>query len=201
MLNLFLSGFIFMTAFGWLNNKAFNVSIVTIWSLFISVLIKSFYSTMHYYFAVNIKFTDSVKILIFSLTGLLLAVILTYLKQTSVIRWVLYYINNKSVHEDIFDDIIDYKKRTMMKIYIKSSDVYYLGRFSFREEKGLESWIVLIDYYCLDLKSNKILFDPETDDLKSSVAVNLKDVERLEIIYEGDSDVWKKLIGNQQNYT
>lgn len=185
-----------MTAFGWLNHKEFNISILTIWSLFISVLIKSFYSTIHYYFAVNLKFTNPVKVLIFSLTGLLLSVVLTYIKKTSVIQWILYYTNNKSVHEDIFDDIIDYKKRTMMKIYIKSSDVYYLGRFSFREEKGLESWIVLIDYYCLDRSDNRILFDPEADDLISSVAINSKDVERLEIIYERDSDVWKKLIGN-----
>lgn len=192
LINLFLSGFIFMYTYNWFNNKKTDISILTIWSLFISTLIRSFYSTLHIFILPHIKIPDSIKIIIFSITGFVLAVLFTQLKKTQIFNRILYKINNKSINDDIFDDIIDYDKRTMMRIYIKSSDVYYIGRFSFKEENGINSWISLVDYYCVDRKNNNKIFDPEDGGLCSSVAINLNEVERIEIIYEKDSEVWEK---------
>ncbi len=196
LINLFLSGFIFMYTYNWLNNKKTDVSILTIGSLFISFLVKSFYSACHSFIFPDIKINDSVKVFIFSITGFLLALFCTYLKKTKLFTKLLYSINNKSINDDIFDDIIDYDKKTMIKVYIKSSDIYYIGRFSFREENGINSWISLIEYYCVDKNTNKKIFDPEQGGLNSSVAINLGNIERMEIIYEKDSDVWKRLVGN-----
>lgn len=192
LINLFLSGFIFMYTYNWFNNKKTDISILTIWSLFVSALIKSIYSTIHIFILSNIEIPDAIKIIIYSLTGFLFAILLTQLKNKEIFNRILYNINNKSINDDIFDDIIDYDKRTMMKIYIKSSDVYYIGRFSFREEKGINSWISLVEYNCIDRKTNNKLFVPKDEGLCSSVAINLKEVERIEIIYEKDSTVWKK---------
>ena len=172
---------------------------MTIWSLFISTLIKSFYSAVHIFLFSHERIPDSIKIIIYSSTGLLLAILLTKFKKTKIFNRILYRVNNKSINDDIFDDIIDYDKRTMMKIYIKSSDIYYLGRFSFREENGINSWISLIEYNCVDKKTNKKTFDPVAGGLCSSVAINLKDIERIEIIYEKDSEVWKKQTGRKNN--
>lgn len=198
LINLFLSGFIFMYVYNWFNNKKIDISILTIWSLFISTLIKSFYSALHIFILSHVKFPDAIKIIIFSSTGLLFAILFTQLKKTKIFTRILYKVNNKSINDDIFDDIIDYDNRTMMNIYIKSSDVYYTGRFSFREENGINSWISLIEYFCVDKRTNKKLFDPEDGGLCSSVAINLKEVERIEIIYEKNSEVWKKQIGKKQ---
>lgn len=192
LINLFLSGFIFVFTYNWLNNKKSDMSILTIWSLFISTLIKSFYSAVHIFVLSHIKIPDAIKIIIFSLTGFLLAVLFTQLKKTKVLSKILYKINNKSINDDIFDDIIDYDKKTMMKVYIKSSDVYYIGRFYLREENGINSWISLVEYYCVDRKNNNKLFDPEEGEIYSSVVINLNEVERIEIIYENDSKVWEK---------
>lgn len=193
LINLFLSGFIFMYVYNWLNNKNIDISILTIWSLFISTLIKSIFSTIHIFLFSNYKIPDAIKIIVYSSTGLLLAILITRLKKTKLFTRMLYKMNNKSINDDIFDDILDYDKRTMLKIYIKSSDVYYIGRFSFREENGIDSWIALVEYNCVDKKTNNKLFDPEAGGLCSSVAINLKEVERIEIIYEDDSKVWEKL--------
>ena len=192
LINLFLSGFIFIYTYNWFNKKKADISILTIWSLFISMLIKSFYSTVHIFILSHIQIPDSIKIIIFSLTGFLLAVLFTQLKKTRILNRILYKINNKSINDDIFDDIIDYDKKTMMKIYIKSSDIYYIGRFSLREENGIHSWISLVEYYCVDRKNNNKIFDPEADGLCSSVVINLSEVERIEIIYEKDSNVWER---------
>lgn len=83
-----------------------------------------------------------------------------------------------------------------MNVYIKSSNIYYIGRFSFREENGINSWISLVDYFCVDKNTNEKIFDPEQGGLNSSVAINLSNIERIEIIYENDSEVWEKLRGN-----
>lgn len=193
LINLFLSGFIFVYIYNWFNNKKMDISTLTIWSLFISALIKSLYSTIHIFILSSIEIPNAVKIIIYSLTGFLLAILLTQLKNTKKITRILYKVNNKSINDDIFDDIFDYDKKTMLKIYIKSSDVYYIGRFSFREENGINSWISLVEYNCIDRQTNKKIFDPEAGRLYSSVAINLKEVERMEIIYEKDSKVWEKL--------
>lgn len=192
LINLFLSGFIFMYTYNWFNNKKTDISILTIWSLFISALIKSFYSVIHIFLLSSINIPDAIKVVVYSLTGLLLALLFTSLKKVKIFNRLLYEVNNKSINDDIFDDVIDYDKRTMMKIYIKSSDVYYIGRFFFREENGINSWISLVEYYCVDKKTNNKLFDPEAGGLCSSVVINLKEVERIEIIYEKDSKVWEK---------
>lgn len=195
LINLFLSGFIFMYTYNWLNNKKNDISLMTLWSLFISFLLKSFYSALHTIVLSDIKIYDSIKIIIFSITGFLLAILFTYLKKTRFFTGLLYKINNKSINDDIFDDIIDYDKKTMMNIYLKSSDIYYIGRFSFREENGINSWISLIDYYCVDKKTNNVVFNPEGGGLNSSVVINLSNIERIELIYEKDSKVWEKLKG------
>ncbi len=198
LINLFLSGFIFVYTYNWLNNKKMDISILTIWSLFISTLIKSLYSMIHIFILSNIKIPDAIKIMIYSLTGLLLALLLTRFKKAKIFNRLLYEVNNKSINDDIFDDIIDYEKRTMMNVYIKSSDIYYVGRFSFREEKGIDSWITLVEYCRVDKKTNSKLFDPAEGGLCSSVAINLKEVERIEIIYEKDSKVWERQVGKRK---
>lgn len=196
LINLFLSGFVFMYTYNWLNSKKFDISILTIGSLFISFLVKSFYAACHSFIFANVKTNDSVKVIVFSITGFLLALFCTYIKKSKLFTKLLYTISNKSINDDIFDDIIYYNKKTMMNVYIKSSNIYYIGRFSFREENGINSWISLVDYFCVDKNTNEKIFDPEQGGLNSSVAINLSNIERIEIIYENDSEVWEKLRGN-----
>jgi len=196
LINLFLSGFIFMYVYNWLNNKKTDTSILTIGSLFVSFLVKSFYSVCHSFILPNVEVNDSVKVIIFSATGCLLALLCTYLKRTKLFTKLLYSINNKSVNDDIFDDIIDYNKKTMMKVYLKETDVYYIGRFSIREENGINSWISLVEYCSVNKNTNEKIFDPTAGGLNSSVTFSLSNVERIEIIYEKDSEVWRKLFGN-----
>lgn len=182
-----------MSIYGWLNNKKYDFSLITIWGLFISFIIQTFYLAMHSIILTQIDINDALKILVYICTGIVSAFLATKLLQYKFIQRILYSTNYKSINEDIFDDIIDYDERTMMNIYIKSSNIYYLGRFIIREEKGLNSWIVLTDYYRINKESNNPLFDPDKGGLNSTVAINLRDVERIELIYEKDSEIWKRL--------
>lgn len=193
LISLFLSGFIFILMYNWLNNKKSDNSSIIILSLVISVLIRSFYSTIHKFILNETLFDDSEKIIVYSLTGVFLAFVITYLRNTKIIRAILFKVNNKTINDDIFNDIIDYKKITTMHIYLKSSDECYCGRYLIREENGMDSWISLIDYYKKNKTTNNIVFDPRKSGIKSTVTINFKDIERIELFYQDDSETWKYL--------
>ena len=198
LLNLFLSGFICMSAYYSLNGKQMNVSLATIWSLFISFLIKSGYTVVHTYMLRDLVVDDSVKIIVYAATGGILALLCTWLKGSWPMRKLLGRINYKSVNDDIFDEIISYNEPPEMQIYIKSSDVYYIGRFCGREEKGLDSWIVLIDYHSIHEETGEEISRSDSERRRSTVAINLSNVERIELFYKAGSKLWKKLGGERK---
>ena len=196
MINLFLPGFIFMSIFNWLDNrKDMNVSLFIIWCLFISYIIQITCSAVHTILFVNTDINEFIKILIYVLLGGILPFIIIRIRNIKCVSNLIYKTNNKSLNSDIFDDVIDYQSPTMLQIYLKSSDVYYIGKFCCREEKGLESWVVLINYIVAKQDTNQIVYDPQKDKLKSTVMINLRDVDRIELVYNNDSKVWKKMTG------
>lgn len=155
----------------------------------------AFYSTLHIIIFKSIDFNESFKSLIFILTSLIVPFIITWFSKTKLFSYLLFKTNNKSINSDIFNDIIDYNKQTMMRIYMKNSPTMYIGTFKIREEKGIDSYIVLINYASIDITADKkrIIFNPSDHELKSSVAINLHDIERIELVYEKDSKILKRL--------
>ena len=87
-------------------------------------------------------------------------------------------INNKTFNNNIWEDIIDYKNGTTLKITCK--DKTYIGIFVAHEEKNSVFWIVLKDYIIVDgertLKANEYE-DP------CLLVVNSKDVNSIELFY------------------
>lgn len=69
----------------------------------------------------------------------------------------------------------------------------YIGTFKFLEENGLDSYIVLIDYASFDKQTKAVSFEPDKHNLHSVAVVNLRDIERIEIIYSENSEVWKRI--------
>lgn len=193
LIDLFLSGFVFISIYNWLTNKNMDISMIILWGLLINELISSIYSAIHSFIHTSYDVDESVKLLVYVLTGCLLPFVVVYIQRLKVIKDILYCTNKKSINSDIFEDIIDYDKTTMMKVYIKDSNIYYIGAFKYREEKGLDSYIVLINYASLNKDTIKTVFKPSKEGLKSVVAINLQDVERIEIVYDDESEVWKNM--------
>lgn len=183
-----------MSIYGWINNRKFEISIITIWSLFVSNLIIVVYAAIHSILFQFYDFNEYIKILIYIITGTLSPFFITYLFKTKIFTLMLLKTNHKTINSDIFDDVIDYDKKTMLRIYMKNSNVLYIGTFKFREEKGNESYIALIDYASMNSDTKDIIFKPDDNDMKSSVVINLRDIERIELIYEQDSEIWKRMI-------
>lgn len=195
LIELFLPGFIFIILYDFLNSKKIEISLVILWSLFISFIIKIFYSAVHSFIFVDIDVAIPIKVIVYLLTATIIPIFMTYMKNTNLADHFFKKLNYKTAHQDIFDDIIDYKDHIMMQIYLKNCNKLYIGRFVIREENGLDSWIVLEGYSQLDKNTKEVLYDPEPNGLNSTVAINLREVESLEIIYTDESKVWKRISG------
>jgi len=97
--------------------------------------------------------------------------------------------SNKTIHEDIWRNIIDYKNGTILKIYLKSQSAIYIGKLAIHEERSLDSWFVLKDYICMYLEKNEE-FDSSLCPQPTAVAINLNEVERVELLYCTDTKVF-----------
>lgn len=195
LINLFLSGFIFMTVYNWMNNKLKqDFSIIALWSILISFIITNFYSWIHSFVFKGTDINDGLKVMIYCLSAIVASIIVTKFKNSKLIIYVLHKTNHKSGNDDVFDDIIDYDKGTTMQVYLKSSKSMYIGQFLYREEKGLESWIVLVTYSSLSTEDYHVMFCPIDDNYKSTVMINLRDIDRIELVYKDDSNVWKRFM-------
>ena len=61
----------------------------------------------------------------------------------------------------------------------------YCGKLRFHEEKGLDSWFVLEDYI---IEEDDSSYGSEGISFPTKLAVNLKNVKRIELFYEKDKE-------------
>lgn len=168
--------------------------LIGLWSIFINILIKSFCSAVHSLILTSVDINESIKTIIYLLISILSAFFISWILNTTFVRNILSKIGKKTPGNDIFKDVIDYNKRTMMQVYLKDSDNVYLGAFKLKDENGPDSYITLIEYSIYQKGTNTPIRDnSKTLGLPSAVTFSLHDVECIEIIYENDSTVWKWL--------
>lgn len=87
-------------------------------------------------------------------------------------------INHKSLHDDIWQDVIDYKNGTTLRMFI--GDNIYTGILVGHEEKGSESWFVLEDYI---VESSDGTYNSENIKIPHRIAINMKNIDRIELFY------------------
>lgn len=198
IIGLFLPGYIVVALCNWLINNKMDIYIIGIWSLVISYLIQNFYSAIHIFLITDVDINESIKIVIYIITALIVPFCIVEIYNCNYIKKYLEKYNHKSIFNDVFKATIDYKQRTIMHIYLKNSNVMYSGIFKYNEENGVNSYIVLINYtsYKTDSDSFEIMSDAQGGNVKSSVIINMQDIERIELIYEDNSEVWKWLNEN-----
>lgn len=189
LINLFFPGFIFLHIF----KKLFDINIenssMVLWSLLISYTMNTFYSVAHGIVFTSYVFWNSTKTLIYLITGVVLPFVIYKIHQGNLYKKFLLKTDHRTINDDIFDDIIDFDEKTLMKVFLKDSDIFYVGTFILKEEKNRDPYIVLIDYAVFN-KNNVELSRP---DYPTSVVFKMDNIERIEFIYGNDSKVWKWL--------
>ena len=123
--NLFLYGFIFMTIYTWLTNKKLDMYLYILWGLFVNFIIVNFYKAAHTFIFDDYYFSEPIKILIYSISAINLPFIITFILNTNKVRNILSKCANKTISDDILDDVIDYKKKNIVKAYLKDLVLEY----------------------------------------------------------------------------
>lgn len=191
LVNLFLYGLVFMLILKWLTSADIDMNLLIIDAIFANVVIKAICGAIHSVILKKVEFNDNLKIVMYIVTAIIMSCLVSWLYNSVVLKKILYKIGKKTFGNDLFKDVIDYDKRTMMMVYLKNSNIMYGGVFRAKDEHGTDSYISLIEYNIYNKENNEIV--RRFDEQKASVAINLNDIERIEMIYEEDSKVWEFL--------
>ena len=87
---------------------------------------------------------------------------------------------NKTPNNNIWVDILDFKKGSNLKIYEKGKDYYITGHHYANEEKGNDSWFAVTAYSKTKIENNTVFENHATDE-KAILAVRLSDIDHMEI--------------------
>ena len=199
LMNLFVPGFIFTKLLSWLNNRKFETSTTILCSLVVSYLTQILFRWIHLILFKTVNFDEYVKTTIYILFCIFFALVCAKLKNSKFVLKFIRYFHGKSINSNVMDDLVDYSNGTKARVYIKNTDICYLGQICYVEEKGSDSYISLI-HYVVGLVDNhsKPYKLTKLYDLKRDIGVNtiaifsLRDIDRIELIYEDNSKVWKR---------
>lgn len=177
ILEYFIPGFIFISFSQYLLSKSLSQHYVIL-SIVLSYLLKSIFSVAHNYFLVNRVFLLNERIIILSCAALIFSVLFVKLYESKKVNYFFMMLNNKSLHDNIWDDVIDYKNGTTVRAIC--SDAEYVGYLEYHEEKGNDSWMVLRDYIIYEDEEYRDAADFE---YPSRIAIKMSDIKRLELYY------------------
>ena len=196
LINMFLAGFVFVTIFNWLTSLKMELYLVGIWSLFVNAVIKNIFSVLHSFILKTIDFNENIKVVIYVFTAIVTATFFSKLYNGKWIRRNLSKLGKKTFGNNIFKDVVDFDKKTILLIYLRNSEFFYCGTFKYMDEHDTDSYIALIDYSIFNHADNQLIRDNSGN--KMTIVFCLRDIEHIELLYEEDSDVWQMLGGSNQ---
>lgn len=183
ILQYFVSGFIFMTVFLFFTSKKYeNNSFLTIICVIISYCITTALKANN----PNINNNQLTGWSIFF--ALLISILFSKFVNSKLFNKICMKVNHKSINDDIWKDIIDYKVGNILVLYSRDNRFIYTGVLLEHEEKENKSWFVLVDYTVEDTVS-KTLRSTVGQKIKSCITINLNDISRIEIFYDEKSEV------------
>lgn len=193
LLTLFIPGFVFMCVFLWIKSRKLDLSLLIVWSLTISLIIRALCATVHSYIFVGWVCPEPLKILVYVTLGGILPFGINYIMELKYFKKLLKKTVHKTLNTDILDDLIDYDNPMIMRVYLKSSEYLYIGRFLMREESKTSPYISLIDYGVLNKNTLETIYDSMENEELSTAVIKLDDIERIEFIYQDNSSLWKDI--------
>ena len=184
-----MPGFLFITLYQYQTSRKFkHVGYIAISCVIASYIIKNILILSHQLILHSIVFEKYAKIIIECVFAFLLSSLCVAITESKPFNKVYSWLNHKSIHEDIWRDVIDYKLGTTLIIYCNNETVSYTGKLWTHEEKGLESWFVLKDYIINYINKDEKINSRDIP-LKTTIAINLKNIDRIELYYNNNSKI------------
>lgn len=175
----FVPGFLFLSSFCYLTSRKLPKNIL-IGSIAISYILKAVFS-------IFIKLQNwNTRAIILCTTALILSIICVKFTEGSKFNKYFRMINNKSTHDNMFSDVIDYKNGTTLRIMC--NDYICTGKLLFHEEKGKDSWIVLTDYI-IETESDESDINSTDVSYPSIVMLRISDIKYIQLYYNENNTI------------
>lgn len=130
--------------------------------------------------------------------GYLIGVFIKSDKFTKIRR---FFKINRTINNNIFDDIIDKDAGTWARVYLKDDKLVYYGSVILFEKKDKyeDGCIVLNDYEVYKYGESKILEEvlPQESEKNSLATIKLSEINRIETIYPENSELIDNLLGEK----
>lgn len=88
---------------------------------------------------------------------------------------------HKTLYDDIWQDIFDFKNGTNLKLFMKDTTYYIIGHYRYSEEKGNDSWMALSAYGKYDKENGKVIGPCYHDKESVIITVRINDIEHIEV--------------------
>lgn len=180
----FAPGYLFLNVFYYLTSRKLPKNIL-VGSIAISYILKAVY-LIFINNRIGVEFLSywSFRALILCLVSLSFSIICVLITENRKFNKFFMNINHKSLHNDVFSDIVDYKNGTTLRVRCEDCD--YIGKLLCYEEKDKNSWIVLTNYI---IQNDDDEFDSSNMLFPSAMMIKLSDIKRIELYYSKDNDI------------
>lgn len=182
ILQYFVPGVVFIVIIRTFSLKNFARNYTIIFSCVISYLFISLVGTVNSLTINRDVFREpivvsGISILLALVTGVSVALLFNseYFKE-----YTLKYFH-KTLYDDIWQDVFDFKNGTNLKIYIKDRNYYIIGHYKFNEEKEENSWIALSAYSMYSKEQNELIEPSYSDNENVLITLRMKDIEHIEV--------------------
>ena len=180
ILQFYVPGFIFLSIFRYLTSKIIKDSqsgvILSVVVSYALISITEILTTKLNLFKDSVLIKSGITIVF----GSVVSIIFALLFRSVWFSKALAIFFNKTPNDDIWMDILDFKKGSNLKIYERGKDYYVTGHHFVNEEKGSDSWFAITAYSKKNFQNDDIIEDHSKDD-KAIFVVRLCDVEHIEI--------------------
>lgn len=98
---------------------------------------------------------------------------------------------SRTLNDSIWDDVIDYKNGSVLKVHLKGKPYFIFGTLSHLEERGEDSWMSINKYAKYreepegeedELFGNEVSYNTEKD---YHIVIRLADVDHVEVFNFG----------------
>lgn len=182
ILQYFVPGIIFIMIIRIFSIKKFAENYTIIFSCVISYVFVSFVQTINELFIKEdvVKepiVTSGIAVLFSLILGFWLALMF----NSGWFKKITLKIFHKTLYDDIWQDVFDFKNGTNLKITIKDKPYYIIGHYRFSEEKGEESWMALSAYGKYSKEKNESIGQCYHDKENVIITIRMSDVEQIEV--------------------
>lgn len=189
LLQYVVPGFVFLTILFVHNGWSISDSAKSVWSVVISYVLYVILTIVNNWLPATCTMNTVELFGVQFLCAILVAIGCSALIQA---RWFQTFVRRhwkKSIHPNVWDDMIDYDLGNTLVFTMKEQGVTYAGTFEAIEEKGLESWVVLRDYVLVDPATNTYAESIIQQHHPARLMINLRDVLSVEICYHRNSSI------------